>query len=42
VSKLHHALSDKSTRAATIMHSWQDFPSLIPELEIIQTLKDKA
>jgi hypothetical protein len=42
VTKLRHNLSDESTRAATILHSWAQIPGLIPELEIIQVFRDKS
>jgi len=42
VSKYRHALSDESTRAATLLNSWSKIPGLIPDAEIIQTFKDKS
>ena len=42
VTKLRHNLSDESTRAATILHSWSQIPGLIPHSEIIQVFKDKS
>ena len=42
VSKLRHGLSDKSTRASTVLHAWSKIPGLIPENEIIQVFKDKC
>jgi hypothetical protein len=42
VSKLHHSLSDESTRAATVLHVWSEIPGLIPEANIIQVFKDKC
>jgi len=42
VTKLRHALSDESTRSATVLHSWHGFPELIPHAEIIQMFKEKS
>lgn len=42
VSKMRHSLSDESTRAATVLSSWCEFPSAIPRDEIISTFKDKS
>ena len=42
VTKLHHALSDESTRASTILHAWSEIPGLIPEADIISIFKDKG
>ena len=42
VSKMRHSLSDESTRAATVLSSWCDFPPAIPRDEIIVTFKDKS
>ena len=42
VTKLRHALSDESTRAATVLHSWHGIPELIPDAEIIQMFKEKS
>ena len=42
VSKYRHALSEESTRAATLLNSWSTIPGLIPEAEIIQSFKDKS
>jgi hypothetical protein len=39
---MHHSLSDESTRAATVLSSWCDFPSAIPCEEIIATFRDKS
>ncbi|TDL15373.1 hypothetical protein BD410DRAFT_732808 [Rickenella mellea] len=41
VSKCRHALSDESTRAATILGSWAGIGGLIPEM-IIQAFRDKS
>jgi hypothetical protein len=41
VSKMRHSLSDESTRAATVLSSWCDFPPAIPRDEIIATFRDK-
>ncbi len=42
VSKRRHALSDESTRAATILSSWASMPGLIPEEHILQVFRDKC
>lgn len=42
ISKYRHALSDESTRAATLLNSWSQVPGLIPDAEIIQDFKDKS
>ena len=42
VTKLRHNLSDESTCAATVLHSWSQVPGWIPEQEIIQVFKDKS
>jgi len=42
VSKLRHALSDQSTCTETVLHSWHEFPGLIPEDNIIQVFKEKS
>lgn len=42
VTKLRHNLSDESTRAATILHSWGSMGDLIPESEIIRAFADKS
>jgi len=42
VSKMCHSLSDESTRAATVLSSWCDFPPAIPHDEIIPTFRDKS
>lgn len=42
VSKRRHALSDKSTRAASVLSSWATVPDVVPEKEIIQVFKDKS
>ncbi|KIM91753.1 hypothetical protein PILCRDRAFT_83832 [Piloderma croceum F 1598] len=41
ISKMCHSLSDESTRAATVLSSWCDFPPAIPHDEIIATFRDK-
>ena len=41
VSKMHHSLSDESTRAATVLSSWCDFTPAIPRDDIIVTFRDK-
>ena len=35
VSKMRHSLTDESTQAATVLGSWCDFPSAIPQDDII-------
>ena len=42
VSKLHHSLSDTSTRAATVVGSWMALEGAIPSGKILRMLKDKA
>ena len=42
VSKMHHSLSDESTRAATVLSSWCNFPPLIPRGDIIANFRDKS
>ena len=42
VTKLHHNLSDESTRAATVVHSWSNIKGLIPEQDIIKLFQDKS
>lgn len=42
VSKRRHALSDESTRAATVLSSWASLSGLIPEEEILQVFRDKC
>lgn len=42
MTKLRHNLSDESTRAATILHSWGSMGDLIPESEIIRAFADKS
>lgn len=42
MTKLRHNLSDESTRAATILHSWGSIGDLIPESEIIRAFGDKS
>lgn len=42
VTKLRHSLSDESTRAATILHSWGSMGDLIPEGDIIRAFADKS
>ena len=42
VSKLHHALSEESTWASTVLYAWSEIPGLIPEADIIQVFKDKC
>ena len=42
VTKLHHNLSDESTHAATVLHSWSQIPGFIPESEIIQMFIAKS
>lgn len=41
VSKMRHSLSDESTRAATVLGSWCDFPGAIPRDDVIATFCDK-
>jgi hypothetical protein len=38
VSKMCHSLLDESTRAATVLSSWCDFPSTIPVMSIGENL----
>ena len=42
VYKMRHSLSDESTRAATVLSSWCDFPSAIPHDDIITNFRDKS
>ena len=42
MTKLRHNLSDESTRAATVLHSWSQIPGFIPESEIIQMFVAKS
>ncbi len=42
MSKMRHALSDESTRAATVLGSWCTFPDAIPQDEIIAAFKEKS
>ena len=42
VMKLHHALSDESTQASTVLLAWSEIPGLIPEADIISIFKDKG
>ena len=42
VSKMRHSLSDESTRAATVLSSWCNFPSAIPREQIISIFCDKS
>ena len=39
---MRHSLSDESTRAATVLRSWCDFPSAVPREEIISIFHDKS
>jgi hypothetical protein len=39
---MRHSLSDESTRAATVLSSWCDFPSAVPREEIISIFRDKS
>jgi len=39
---MRHSLSDESTRAATVLSSWCDFPSAIPREQIISIFRDKS
>ncbi|KAF8592212.1 hypothetical protein K439DRAFT_1325075, partial [Ramaria rubella] len=41
VSRMRHTLSDKSTRAATVLASWASVDGMIPEAEIIQKFTNK-
>jgi hypothetical protein len=42
VTKLRHTLSDESTQVSTVLHSWSEIPSLIPEADIIEMFKNKS
>jgi hypothetical protein len=42
VTKLRHNLSDESTRATTVLHSWSKIDGLIPEQEIIKLFEEKS
>jgi hypothetical protein len=42
VSKICHSLLDESTRAATVLSSWCDFPQVIPRDDIITAFRDKS
>ena len=39
---MQHSLSDESTRAATVLGSWCDFPGLIPRDDVVAALKNKS
>jgi hypothetical protein len=39
---MRHSLSDESTRAATVLGSWCDFPGVIPRDDIMEIFKDKG
>ncbi len=42
VSKHRHALSDESTRAATVLSSWAAMDGVVPESAIIKVFRDKS
>ncbi|KLO05277.1 hypothetical protein SCHPADRAFT_839611, partial [Schizopora paradoxa] len=42
VSKHRHSLSDKSTRAAIVLSSWLQVPSIVVEKDVIKVLEEKA
>lgn len=42
VSKMRHSLSDESTRAVTVLGSWQDHPGLIPQDDILTLFRNKS
>ena len=42
MTKLHHNLSDKSTCAVTVLHSWSQIAGLIPKDEIVEVLRNKG
>jgi len=39
---MRHSLSDKSTRAASVLGAWCDLPGTIPRDEITAVFKDKS
>lgn len=39
---MRHSLSDESTRAASVLGSWCDFPGIIPRDEIVDIFKNKS
>ncbi|KAK7689201.1 hypothetical protein QCA50_002610 [Cerrena zonata] len=41
VLKCRHALSDKSTRAATVLSSWAHVKGLIPEEDMVRAMKER-
>ena len=41
VSRFRHSLSDKSTRASTLVGSWVDIKGIIPREHIVEVFKDK-
>jgi hypothetical protein len=41
VSRMHHALSDQSVRAATVLGSWCDIPGLVPQNDLTAAFNDK-
>ncbi|KAK7678734.1 hypothetical protein QCA50_018316 [Cerrena zonata] len=41
VSKRRHALSDQSTRCATVFGSWARVPGMIDESEIVSAMKER-
>ena len=41
-TKLRHNLSDKSTRATAVVHSWSNIEGLIPKRDIIKLFQDKS
>jgi hypothetical protein len=42
VTKLRHNLSDESTHATTMIHSWSNVEGLIPDQDIIKLFQDKS
>ncbi len=42
MSKRHHALSNESVRASTVVSSWADVDGAIPESKMIAMFKDKS
>ena len=42
VSRLRHSLSDASVRASTLLGSWASIPSLVPESDIVNLIRETS
>jgi hypothetical protein len=42
ISKIHHSLSNESTRAATVLSLWCNFSPAIPHDDIIANFRNKS